>query len=261
MDTRIAFGPVGRRERDGLTRSFCGQPGLGRRFTVYYAKMTNRTAPQLLFDGSEERCDLWETRFLGHLHILKLKETILTVEANEEQAGDRRKNAELIRLVDDESLCIIRHEAADDGRKALKILRGGRGKPRIINLSKRHMEEGESVTDYIIKAENIIKALKDAGEAMSDGLIIAMVLNGLPDSFKPLAVHVTQNEDNVTFADFKRRLQVYEESEKMNKTHTGNKKDEDASVTCVVWCDCRKGRRGTRQRPRGPFLQGSRQTG
>lgn len=69
------------------------------------------------------------------------------------------------------------------------------------------MKESKSVTDYIIKAENIIMALKDAGKAMSDGLIVAMVLNGLPDFFKPLAVHVTQNKNNVTFADFKQKLQ------------------------------------------------------
>lgn len=250
--------------------------------------MANRAAtpaPQLLFDGSEERYDLWETRFLGHLHILKLKETILTPfnGGDDERAEDRRKNAdcyaELIRLIDDKSLSIVRHEVADDGRKALKILRehySGKSKPRIINLytslTKLRMNEGENATDYIIKAENIIMALKDAGEAMSDGLTVAMVLNGLPDSFKPLAVHVTQNEDNVTFADFKRRLMVYEESEKMNKAestdnvmktyvkqgrgptkaHAGSKKDEDANVTCYrcgikghiarkctrkVWCD------------------------
>ena len=53
--------------------------------------------------------------------------------------------------------------------------------------------------------------MRDAGETMSDGLTIAMVLNRLPDSFKPLAVHVTENEDNVTFTDFKRRLRIYEE--------------------------------------------------
>ena len=53
---------------------------------------------------------------------------------------------------------------------------------------------------------------------MSDGLLVATILNGLPDSFRPLAVHVTQNEDNVTFKDFKRRLSVYEESEKMRTT-------------------------------------------
>lgn len=113
------------------------------------------------------------------------------------------------------------------------------------------MADNKTVTDYLIRAENIITALRDAGETMSDGLVIAMMLGGLPDSFKPLAVHVTQNEDNITFADFKRRLRVYEESEKMKmtepttdkvmKTHArqggghskphNNRKEEDANIT------------------------------
>ena len=134
----------------------------------------------------------------------------------------------------------------------------------------------ESVTDYLIRAENIIMALREAGETMSDGRTVSMILGGLPETFKPLAVHVTQNEDNVTLADFKRRLLVYEEAEKMNttestdnvmkthvrqdrgptKTHAGYRKDEDANVTCYkcgikgqkarkcyrkVWCNyCKK---------------------
>lgn len=51
---------------------------------------------------------------------------------------------------------------------------------------------------------------------MSDGLIIAMILGGLPNSFKPLAVHMTHNED-ITCTKFKRILRVCEDSEKMNK--------------------------------------------
>ncbi|RVE68126.1 hypothetical protein OJAV_G00088600 [Oryzias javanicus] len=198
--------------------------------------MANRLAgvqtAQLVFDGSEEKYELWETRFLGYLHSLKLKETILTEPVTEEQlAADRSKNAdcyaELIRLIDDKSLSLIRHEAADKGREALKILRdhySGKSKPRIINLytalTRLKMAEHECVTDYMIRAENTITALRDAGENMSDGLLIAMILGGLPDSFKPLAVHVTQNEDTVTFTDFKRRLRVYEEAEKMSKTES-----------------------------------------
>lgn len=222
-------------------------------------------APQFLFDGSEEKFDLWETRFLGHLHTLKLKETILhqPTDAEAEQiAEDSRKNAdcyaELIRLIDDKSLSLVRHDAADDGRKALKILKehySGKSKPRIINmytaLTQLHMSDNESVTDYLIRAENNITALREAGELMSDGLTIAMVLRGLPDSFKPLAVHITQNEDDVTFTDFKRRLRVYEETEKMkvattdnvmktctrqgqgfNKPHTRDRKDEDINIIC-----------------------------
>lgn len=191
-------------------------------------RATGIPAPQLLFNGSEEKYDLWETRFLSYLHILKLKHTILQ-EPAQPNDDDRQNNAdcyaETVRLIDNKSLSLIRHEATDDGRKALKILRehyAGKSKPRIINmytsLIKLHMEEKETVTDYLIRPENIITALREAGETLSDGLIVAMVLGGLPDSFKPLAVHVTQNEDNVTFADFKRRLRVYEESEKMKRT-------------------------------------------
>lgn len=76
------------------------------------------------------------------------------------------------RLIDDKSL--IRHEAVDDGRKALRILKehyAGKGKPRIINMYtslKLHMEHKETVTDYLMRAENIITALREAGETMSD---------------------------------------------------------------------------------------------
>lgn len=143
-------------------------------------------APQLYFDRSEDKYDLWETRFLGHLHILKLKNTILNEPSgdNVQQLNeDRKKNAdcyaELIRMIDDKSLSLIRHEAADDGRKAMKILKehySGKSKPRIINLytslTKLHMTDNENATDYLIKAENIIMALRDVGETMSDGLTV-----------------------------------------------------------------------------------------
>ena len=66
------------------------------------------------------------------------------------------------------------------------------------------MQSNETVTDYMIRAEAIITSLRDAGEVMSDGLIVAMILNGLPDSFKPLAIYVTQNKDQMTLSDFKR---------------------------------------------------------
>lgn len=79
-----------------------------------------------------------------------------------------------------------------------------------------------------------------------------MIFRGLPDSFKLLAVHITQNEDNVTFTDFKRRLRIYEAAERMkttksvdnvmkahirqgralSKSYSTDRKNEDTSVTC-----------------------------
>ena len=94
---------------------------------------------RLCFDGDEKNYELWETKFLAHLRLLNLKCTILSDppdEASEGAADDAAKNedayAELIQLLDDKSLSLVMRDAADDGRKALKILRehyAGKGKP------------------------------------------------------------------------------------------------------------------------------------
>lgn len=92
-------------------------------------------------------------------------------------------------------------EANNDGRKALRVLREhyqGKGNPRIIalytELTSLHMGEGETTTDYIIRAETAATSLKAAGEVISDGLLVAMTLKGLPTSYKTFATIVMQKE-------------------------------------------------------------------
>ena len=48
------------------------------------------------------------------------------------------------------------------------------------------------MTDYVIRAETAAAALRNAKEEVSDSLLIAMVLKGLPDNYKPIVVVVTQ---------------------------------------------------------------------
>ena len=163
-----------------------------------------------------------------------------------ERAENGKKNVdaytELIQLLDDKSLSLTMRDAPDNAREALKILRGyyaGRGKPQIINLypelTSLQKANRESVTDYIIRAET---ALRNAGETLGDGLLIAMVLKGLPEGFRPFAIHVAHNDDNTTFAVFKTKPRSFEDTEKLSTTESGDN---------VMKTPARPGRRPAKQ--------------
>ena len=77
--------------------------------------------------------------------------------------------------------------------------------------------EHENVTDYIIRAEKAMTELRTAGETISDRLMVAMVLKGLPDRFKPFSISISQSSAEVTFAEFKVKLRAFEETENLNK--------------------------------------------
>lgn len=183
----------------------------------------NAKIQRLLFDGDDTKYELWEARFLGYLQTLKLKATILPSEEEPDATKNEECYAELIQLLDDKSLSLVMRDAAGDGRKALKILRehyASQGKPRIIalytELTSLEKGETETVTDYIIRAEKSITALKNAKEILSEGLVIAMILKGLPDAYKPFVVHVTQSTSEISFAMFKCQLKSFEETEKFH---------------------------------------------
>lgn len=128
-------------------------------------------------------------------------------------------------------------DAKRDGRKALEILRehyAGKDKPRVVSLycelSSLHKASNETVTDYIIRAETIFTSLKRADEQISDGLQIAMVVKGLPDSYKPFVVHVTQTNDILTFGEFKTKLRSYESTENYGRSD-GNLEEDNVMKT------------------------------
>jgi len=73
----------------------------------------------------------------------------------------------------------------------------------------------ESVTDYMLRAEKAASSLKFGGEIVSDSLLIAMIMKGLPHEFKPFVVVHTQTEKVMTFQEFKVLLRSYEETEQV----------------------------------------------
>ena len=94
-----------------------------------------------------------------------------------------------------------------------------KGKQKVISLnmeltSLRRLES-ESIIDYIIRTENISNVLKETGEVISDRLLIAMVLKGIPPYFKPFTMVITLKKKASIFSELKVCLKSYEETERM----------------------------------------------
>ena len=179
----------------------------------------------LYFNGDETKYEIWEERMLGYMKVKNLKDIIL----NESVASVDRKEqcyAELIQFLDEKSLCLVMREAKNDGGHALKVLRqhyAGHSEPRIMSLygqlSSLNMNSDESVTDYIIRAETIATSLKATGEIISDRLLNASVMKGLPTSYEPFTVNINASQKVVTFTEFKVQLRNFEENKKAHLAH------------------------------------------
>ena len=176
---------------------------------------------RLLFSGDEERYELWEEKFCGYLTTRKLHEVL--TETTPDPETNRRVYGELVQFLDDRSLSLIIRDAKNDGKKAIEILRShylGKGMPRVLNLytqlTSLKMMEKENTTDYMVRAETAATLLKAAGEVISDSLLIAMILKGLPIEFKMFRAVIGQKK-TLTFSEFKVELRTFEESEKPYK--------------------------------------------
>ena len=174
----------------------------------------------LAFDGDERKFEIWEVKISGDMKLRKLKETLVGTDE-----VDQNKNetafAELIQFLDELSLSLVIREAKDDRRKAFKILRDfyvGSSKPRVITLYNQLTtlvkRESESVTDYMIHAEKAASTLRAVDEQVSDALLIATTLKGLPDGYKAFFAITTQSETVDTFQKFKQALRNFDETEK-----------------------------------------------
>ena len=177
---------------------------------------------RLIFDGDESKYELWEVKFLGYLRLQKLHDVLTADTPSTEK--NAQVFAELIQFLDDRSLSLVIREAKDNGKKALDILREhyiGTSKPRIISLYTEltTLVKGieESCTDYLIRAETASTSLKNAGETISDQLLIAMILKGLPQDYKTFMTVVTQRDTPMNFTEFKVAIRNFEENEKCNQ--------------------------------------------
>ena len=139
------------------------------------------------FDGDEKNYEMFEMKFMGHLHRLKLKAEL------KKEPMDAGKNedifAELIQVLDDRSLALIMRDALDDGKKALEILREhymSQSKPKVLclytELATLEKKYDEDITGYVIRAEKAIAALRNCGKNWNDLLKRELLKNGFKQS-------------------------------------------------------------------------------
>lgn len=92
--------------------------------------------------------------------------------------------------------------------------------PRILSLYTKltslKVTEDETFTDYIVKTKAIATSLKTAGEMISDSLLTAMILKGLPQEYKMFREVIGQK--TLTFFLFKMELRAFKELEKSYTT-------------------------------------------
>ena len=188
--------------------------------TGYGPSMYRSSSRRPEFDGNGEKYELFESKLLGHMRRLQMHKVILPECEGGVQSVDREDNAEvyaeLIQCLDDTSINLVFRDAKDNGREALAILRAhymSSEKPRVIALYTEliSLTKGcdEDLTKFILRAETVKAQLVRAGETISDSLLMAMILKGLPSEYKSF-VTMAINQSPEAFADFKKSLRVYE---------------------------------------------------
>ena len=150
-------------------------------------------AQRMYFNGDERKYEQWEVKFMSYMRIKDLRDAVdpnSTVVISQ----DKREKAfaEIVQFIDDRSLNLIKRDAKDDGRAAIRILRehyNSTSECRILSLitqlANMSMTREEDVTEYAMRCESVADSLNTAGEKISDRVLKAMVLKGLPPSFKP----------------------------------------------------------------------------
>ena len=93
-------------------------------------------------------------------------------------------------------------------------------------------EEAESLTDYVLHGETAAALLKNAGETVSDNLLKAMILKGLPTEYQPFVTVTTQRKEPHDITSFKTALRTHEETMKACENPSDNVMTVKSNIKC-----------------------------
>ena len=156
---------------------------------------------------------------------------------------EKRKNTlwcYLVMVLDTTSLMLIRHDCVDnkglgDGHKAWGLLQERFRSNETVTvvsvmrqLARLTLKEDEALPQYFIRAQELSTRLGQAGEHLSEPLLNAMVLNGLPERYEHFVVQESFNPAG-SFVELRTRLTNYEESRQHRE-----KVDHDGSHVAMI---------------------------
>ena len=80
-------------------------------------------------------------------------------------------------------------------------------------LAKLRLGSEEDLDDYFVRSQELMKRLKEAGEAITDTLFNALAINGLPDSYEYF-LSQESSQPAKTFPELRTCLRNYDDSKK-----------------------------------------------
>ena len=187
---------------------------------------------------------------MGQAMIKKKNHKVLK-DAYEKEVADikeKRKNVwcHLALTLDATTLMLMRHDCVGDdsigdGAKAWKLLQErfhSVETPMVVTLviqfARLQLEDAEDLDSVFIRGQDLLTRLQEAGEAVSETLFTALVLNGLQMMYESFVIQESFNPAT-NFTELKKMLQNFHES--TAQRHKG----QSGSVSLAVKHDFKKG--------------------
>ena len=110
----------------------------------------------------------------------------------------------------------------------------------VAHLAQLQLEDTEDFDSFFIRGQELLTRLQEAGEAVSETLFKALVLNGLPMRYESFVIQESFNPAT-NFTELRKRLQNFHES--TAQRHKG----QSGSVALAVKRDFKRCRHSTRE--------------
>jgi hypothetical protein len=207
-------------------------------------RMTDRVVQtrleRLSFSGKEDDYPMFQEQFEARMYSLKLQAVLLDTvtlpaETHNDYAAAKTKLdddrnhlwCELVQTLDRQTLMLVRRHKGN-GTAAWKEIAAqykSTERPRVqmllAKLTGLKMDSTERVKDYLLRAEELKLNLEEVNEGVTEGMMVSIVLSGLPQRFKQFVIVCNHGDKVRTFNDLKRDLINFESTEHTQGARTG----------------------------------------